>query len=370
MARRAVRLAVVFLALGLVVGGVAGGVIGAASVTPGPAIAAPGGGGSGGQAAQNGAVQTAGGPSYAALYRQTIDSVVKITVTTSTGRSQGSGFVYDSSHIVTNHHVVGSADNATVQFADGSYRTAQVVGSDVDSDLAVLSVSAMPAGADPLPVATRQPQPGDLVVAMGTPFGLEGTITHGIVSGVNRSMTVQGGFSIPDTVQTDAPINPGNSGGPLISTDGTVVGVNRAKEGDNVGFAISAAVVRRVVPELIHRGTYHHSFVGVRTVPVTPEVADVNGMDRANGLMVVGTFQGGPAAGVLHAANVTTVDGVQYPVDGDVIVAIDGHEIQSSQTLSSYLLLHTHPGDTVTLTLLRKGTTRTVEITLARRPSS
>ncbi|MFB6082154.1 MAG: S1C family serine protease [Halanaeroarchaeum sp.] len=366
MAGRAVRYAVIFLVVGVVLGGVAGGVIGIASVTPGPAITPPG---------TDPGVATAepgsgGAPSYAVVYRQTIDSVVKITVTTDAGLSQGSGWVYDDGHVVTNHHVVAGSDTATVQFADGSYRTARVVGTDVYTDLAVLAVPDMPADADPLPVAQGEPVTGQPVVALGSPFGLEGTMTHGIVSGVNRSMRVQGGFAIPDTVQTDAPINPGNSGGPLLSTSGSVVGVNRAKEGDNVGFAISAAVVQRVVPDLVQDGGYDHSFVGVRTVPVTPELADVNDLDRATGLMVVGTVADGPAAGVLRPANTTTVDGVQYPVDGDVLVAIDGHPIRSSQSFSSYLLLHTRPGDTVTFTVLRDGERRTVQLELGERPTA
>jgi len=227
----------------------------------------------------------------------------------------------------------------------------------------------MPNAADPLPVAKTEPRPGQPVIALGTPFGLEGTITHGIVSGVNRSMTVQGGFTIPDTVQTDAPINPGNSGGPLVSMNGAVVGVNRAKEGDNVGFAISSSVVRRVVPSLIENGSYAHSFVGIKSVPVSPNVARVNDFPNATGVMVVDTFQDGPANGVLHTASAKTVDGVRYPVGGDVIVAIDGTPIQSSQGLSSYLLLHTHPGQQISMTVRRNGTTEQVRLKLAKRPS-
>ena len=257
-----------------------------------------------------------------------------------------------------------------MQFADGNHRTAEVVGVDAYTDLAVIRVPNMPESATPLPVAEDAPNPGEPVVAIGSPFGLDGTITQGIVSGVNRSMRVEGGFSIPDTVQTDAPINPGNSGGPLVSTDGNVIGVNRAKSGDNVGFAISAAVVERVVPELIDDGEFAHSFVGIRSVPVTPQIAEVNDLENAYGVMVVDTVSDGPAGSVFEVAETTTVDGVTYPTDGDVIVAVGGQEIRTSQQLSRYLLLHTSPGETVSFTVVRDGERKTVEVTLDRRPET
>lgn len=374
MTSRATRVGIVLLVIGLLVGGTVGAVLGLSAVTPGPALQAPGPDSTGEIPGTAPGGTAAGGdqqvPSYEALYSQTIDSVVKITVRSDGGQSQGSGFVYDGRHVVTNEHVVGSADQVVVQFPDGSYRTAAVVGTDAETDLAVARVPNMPAAADPLPVETEAPRPGERVVALGTPFGLEGTITHGIVSGVNRSMTVEGGFSIPDTVQTDAPINPGNSGGPLVSTDGTVVGVNRAQEGDNVGFAISAAVVDRIVPALVADGEFQHSYVGIRTLPVTPSIAAVNDLSRAEGVMVVETLPDGPADGILRPAETTTVNGTTHPVDGDVIVGVDGREIRTSQHLSRYLLLHTEPGETVTVTVVRDGERETVEVTLGTRPSA
>jgi serine protease Do len=374
MTRRAVRVGVVLLVVGLLIGGTVGAVLGLSMVTPGPALQAPGtettdqtaGSGAGGAAPDGGETAL----SYTMLYRQTIDSVVKITVQTEAGQSQGSGFVYDDRHVVTNEHVVGTADEVAIQFADGSYRTADVVGTDAYTDLAVVRVPDLPGGVEPLPVESASPRPGERVVALGTPFGLEGTITHGIVSGVNRSMTVEGGFTIPDTVQTDAPINPGNSGGPLVSTDGTVIGVNRAQEGDNIGFAISEAVVDRVVPSLIEEGEFRHSYVGVRTLPVTPQIAELNDLTRAEGVMVVETVADGPADGVLQPADTTTADGTAYPVDGDVIVGIEGQDIRTSQQFSRYLLLQTNPGETVRLTVIRDGERETVAITLDNRPAA
>lgn len=363
MTGRAVRVGLVLLFAGLVVGGSVGAVIGASMVLPGPALQAPGTGVDAPTSGLDGNATT-----YERLYGETIDSVVKITVTAEAGSSQGSGFVYDDSHVVTNEHVVESADEVGVQFADGSHRTATVVGTDAYTDLAVIRVPNMPDSAAPLSTAADHPRPGEPVVALGAPFGLEGTITHGIVSGVNRSMQVEGGFAIPDTVQTDAPINPGNSGGPLVSTDGTVVGVNRARGGDNVGFAISATVVDRVVPALVQDGEYEHSYVGIRSVPVTPQLAEANDLERAYGVMVVETDSSGPAESVFQVAETKTVDGVTYPTGGDVIVEIEGQEVRTSQQLSRYLLLHTSPGDTVSMTVIRDGERVTVEVTLDRRP--
>ncbi len=305
---------------------------------------------------------------YTALYEQTIDSVVKLRVTTVAGSSQGSGFLYDNSHIVTNEHVVQDADTVLVQFSNGEWRTGQVVGTDVYTDLAVVRVDSKPASAETLPVARTAPKPGEPVAALGSPFGLEGTITQGIVSGVNRSMRVEGGFSIPDTVQTDAPINPGNSGGPLVSMEGTVVGVNRAKEGDNIGFAISAAVVSRVVPALIQDGTFEHSYIGVRSLPVTPQIAEAKDLEEARGLLVVETVNGTPAADTFQTGEVETSPTGVTVEGGDVIVAVEGRSIQSHQDLSRYLLLHTDPGETVSFTVIREGERQTLTLELIERP--
>ena len=310
-------------------------------------------------------------PDYTRLYDETIGSVVMLRVDSAEqGVVGGSGFVYDRrGHVVTNEHVVGSADTVEVRFRDGEWRTADVVGTDAYSDLAVVRVPDPPDYATPLPVAETNPQPGERVVALGSPFGLAGSVTAGIVSGVNRSMPTENGFSIPDTVQTDAAINPGNSGGPLVSTDGTVVGVNRARGGENVGFAISAAIVERVVPSLIERGRYDHTFVGIFTLDVTPTIADAYGLDQARGLLVAQVADGSPADGVLQAANSSeTVDGQSVPTGGDVIVAVDDRPIDSHQDLSRYLALQTSPGQTVAFTVVRNGTRQTVDLTLGRRP--
>ncbi|MFB6151362.1 MAG: S1C family serine protease [Haloarculaceae archaeon] len=308
---------------------------------------------------------------YDRLYRQTIGSVVKIKVVHATGSvGTGSGFVYDGKgRIVTNHHVVKNAETVMVRFRNGEWRRGTVVGSDVYSDLAVVDVDDVPRFADPLPVADRRVQPGDPVVALGSPFGLEGTITHGIVSGVNRSMATSLGFTIPDTIQTDAPINPGNSGGPLLSLNGTVVGVNRATRGDNVGFAISATVLERVVPALIETGSFHHPYLGVRTATVTPVIAAANDLAAARGVVVTRLLPSSPAGDTLRPASQRyTESGRAIPVGGDVILRVDSRTIHSRQALARYLLLQTRPGETVTLVVLRDGERRKVTVELARRP--
>ncbi|MFB6080717.1 MAG: S1C family serine protease [Haloferacaceae archaeon] len=308
--------------------------------------------------------------SYAPLYRRTIASVVKIRVTTARSVVAGSGFVYDRrGDVVTNDHVIANARSVAVQFHDGTWENATVVGSDAYSDLAVVRVPSLPSAARPLPIARSDPAPGQPVAAIGNPFGLTGSITTGVVSGVHRKMPTAHSFTIPDTVQTSAAINPGNSGGPLLSRDGTVVGVNRATKGVNVGFAISPLVVRQVVPALIANGSYAHAYLGVSTETVTPSVAAANGLSKDRGVLVVRTLPNGPADGHLHGAT-SHVDehGMRVPTGGDVIVAIDGTAVRNGEGLSRYLLLHTHPGERVPITVRHDGRRTTVHVTLGTRP--
>ncbi|WP_415382371.1 S1C family serine protease [Halosimplex sp. TS25] len=326
---------------------------------------------------------------YESLFDQTVGSVV--AVRTSSG--QGSGFVYDvtnatselnesdtvnatttgSAYIVTNAHVVSGTDTVEIQFEDGEYRTGTVVGRSTYSDLAVVNVSDVPAYAEGLSVDDADPDHGEKVAALGNPLGLEETITHGIVSGANRSLPTDRGFAIPDVVQTDAPISPGNSGGPLVACDGDVVGVNTAgiaqQGAENIGFAVSASLIERVVPELVADGDFEYPFLGVRTTPVTPAVADANDLNQTTGIMVVSTAEGGPTSGVLQGA--TGVDETterNVPVGGDVILAVDGQQIETGEDLGTYLVLETEPGDTVEMTVLRDGDVQQIEVTVGERP--
>jgi serine protease Do len=329
------------------------------------------------------ASSTTGAPSkYTRVYQQSIDSVVSIrSVGRSNQGSLGSGFVYritngtgnGTGYIVTNAHVVSGADVVGVKFRrQAVWRTGTVIGRDVYTDLAVIKVSDPPSFTSALSLATQQPAPGQKVVALGNPYGLTGTITHGIVSAVNRTMPSGAGFPIPDTIQTDAPINPGNSGGPLVTLQGNVIGVNRAtREGsENIGFAISADIVRQIVPALINRSEYNHAYLGARTRHVTQPMAAANSLSTTRGVMVLAINEGSPAEGVLQpATGFEQIRGGRVPVRGDIILKIENTSISSRPSLLGYLMLHTRPGDTVSLTILRDGTRMTVQVTLGTRPS-
>ncbi|WP_158058185.1 S1C family serine protease [Halorussus halophilus] len=312
---------------------------------------------------------------FTQLYDETIGSVVTVQVRSQTGGGIGSGFVYDDSgHIVTNQHVVANASAVEVQFDRGEWATADVIGTDVYSDLAVLEVNDTPDYADPLAVNGSQPEPGRPVAALGSPLGLRGTITNGIVSGTNRSLPAGGPdgptFPIPNTIQTTAAINPGNSGGPLVNCQGQVVGVNTAgaQGSDNTGFAVPASRVERVVPALVQNGSYANSYLGVSTLDVSPIVATANDLNVTRGVLVVETVTGSPAAEALRGSTGTRqVDGLEVPVGGDVILSIDGQRINSAEDLGS-VLTQKRPGETVTVTVLRNGQRVEVRVVLARRP--
>jgi S1-C subfamily serine protease len=192
-------------------------------------------------------------------------------------------------------------------------------------------------------------------------------VTAGIVSGVDRTLPAPNDFSIPDAIQTDAPVNPGNSGGPLVDLDGTVVGVVNSGGGDNVGFAVSAALTRRVVPSLVDDGSYEHSYMGIRLRPVGPLLARANDVDR--GVYVDSVVPDGPSRGVFEGSTgETTIEGVTVPTGGDVIVAMEDTPIPQRQALSAFLALETRPGDTIAVTVLRDGAEQTVDLTLGSRP--
>ena len=306
---------------------------------------------------------------YEQLYERTIPSVVSIYVRPEDGRGgAGSGFVYDDAHVVTNQHVVGDAESVELRFGDGSWATGAVVGTDVYTDLAIVRAENLPDDVESLTVATRNPAPGQPVAALGNPMGLDGSITRGIVSGANRSTPTENGFAIPDTVQTDAAINPGNSGGPLVTTEGEVVGVNRARQGDGIGFAISPAIVRRVVPALIADGTFRHSYLKIRLLDVSPSVAAANDLDEPRGVLVVGVDLG-PASAALYECTAEVVhEGRRIPVGGDVITGVHDNSIDTHEELMRYLILETQPGELVELDLIRDGRSITERVTLGERP--
>lgn len=323
------------------------------------------------------------------LYEVVAPSVVSVYVGSSSGaRGAGSGFVYDRRHVVTNDHVVRDEREVHVRLADGRWRAGRVVGSDAYTDLAVVRVPDLPDDAPPLSVAADVPSPGRPVAALGNPLGLDGSVSAGIVSGVNRSMATRGGFSIPDVVQTDAPINPGNSGGPLVaraaeaaddggSEDGSatgpdasyeVVGVNRATGGDNIGFAVSSRLVNRVVPALVADGVYRHSYLRARTLDATPAVAEANGLPEPGGVLVVDAGD----EGLRGCDRTARVRGREVPAGGDVVVALDGDPVRSGEELIRRLIVDTEPGDDVDVTVLREGVLGevTVPVELRERPDT
>ena len=305
------------------------------------------------------------------IYERAHGGVVKITVSGGSnpfGRSrggQGSGFVLDrDGHVVTNQHVVAGGGAFTITLSDGSTHRARLVGSDPSTDLAVLRIDAPAAALTPLVLGdSDELAVGDGVVAIGSPFGLDGTVTSGIVSALHRQMTAPNNYTITDAIQTDAAINHGNSGGPLLDGRGRVVGVNtqiESESGGNVGigFAIPSSTVRDIVDQLVESGQAEHPYLGITmvTVPDGVAVTDVRG--------------GTPAeeAGLRAATSTETVDGETVPAGGDVIVELDGDPITSGAELQRAVDAR-KPGDTVSLTVLRDGQRRTLSVTLAARPS-
>ncbi len=324
--------------------------------------------------------------SFEQIYKNVNPSVVNIQVTENTGfgssSGEGSGFVWDTQgHIVTNNHVVENASSITVTFADGTTLDAKLVGADPESDLAVIQVDASAAELRPVSLADSQSvQVGDLVIAIGNPYGLSGTMTQGIVSALSRSLTVDessayttGSYTIPDIIQTDAAINPGNSGGVLVDVNGQVVGVTAAIQstsGSNsgIGFVIPAHIVQRVVPALITDGAYQHPRLGISGATLTPALAQQVGLDaNLQGILVVTITANGPAdkAGIQASTQQRSRNGQTSVVTaGDVITAIDGQAMTSFDELTSYLFNNTQVGQTVQLTILRGGAQQTVAVTL------
>ncbi|WP_254271424.1 S1C family serine protease [Haloarcula marina] len=307
---------------------------------------------------------------YTEVYRAVSGAVASIRVYSRTGTgSQGSGFLVDDDYIVTNEHVVSGGDRFYVRFASTDWRRVSVVGTDVYSDLAVLRIRNSPTDVAPLSFADRDPAVGTRVVAIGNPFGLSGSVSEGIVSGVDRTLRGANNFSIAGGIQTDAAVNPGNSGGPLVDLNGNVLGVINSGGGDNVGFAISAQLAQRVIPALVEDGTYDHSYMGVVLQSVTPLVAEANDLRRASGIYIDRAVDGGPADGVLQGTSGTrTVVNTSVPVGGDVVRRLDDTPTPTRQALATFLALETSPGDTIDVTVLRDGSEETVELELGTRP--
>jgi serine protease Do len=294
-------------------------------------------------------------------------------------QGEGSGFVWDDEgHIVTNYHVVQNAEKVDVTFLDGTSLPAAVVGTDPDSDLAVLEVDLPPD--QPRPVALGDSDAvfvGQRAIAIGNPFGQEWTLTTGIVSALGRTLpsgTSQ--FSIPEMIQTDAAINPGNSGGPLLNGEGRVIGVNvmimsQWQSSAGVGFAIPVNVVKQVVPVLIEEGYYTYAWLGIQGRDLDRETAlamDLSPEQR--GALVIEVTEDGPAedAGLEGSNETTTIDGADARIGGDVVIAVDDQPVRGMDDLIVYLVKETQPGQEISLTVLREGRRRRIEVTLGERP--
>jgi S1-C subfamily serine protease len=331
-------------------------------------------------AAESTALVADGGLTVGEISERSAAGVVDIAVTgggAGFGQTQGegSGFVLDDDgSIVTNAHVVDGAATITVTFADGEEAPATLVGSDASTDVAILDVDVPADELEPLPLGTSAGlEVGDGVVAIGSPFGLAGTVTAGIVSAVDRTVDAPNGYPITGAIQTDAAINPGNSGGPLLDSSGEVVGVNaqiasNSGGNDGVGFAIPIDTVRGVADQLLAGEAVEHAYLGVSLATVGSSAAEALGVPE--GVQIVSVQEGSPAAdaGLRAGGGTTDVGGESFASDGDVITAVDGTPVRSAEDLSSAIAAH-EPGDTLRLTVYRGGATSSVEVTLGVRPS-
>lgn len=314
-----------------------------------------------------------------------IQVVLPISASNPGGGALGSGFVWDKQgDIVTNNHVIDGATRITVTFYDGTIIDASLIGADSDSDLAVIKVN--PGGLQLQPVTLADStlvKVGQLSVAIGNPFGLQGTMTTGFVSGLGRVLpatTNAAGltYSIPDMIQTDAPINPGNSGGVLLDANGAVMGVTQSIDttsgsSSGVGFAIPSAILKQVIPSLISTGTYVHPYLGISVISLEPDLNGAMSLPaNQRGALVEAFTANSPAdkAGLKASQTPTTINGQSANIGGDIITAYNGQIVKSSDDLITFLARSGVVGQSATLTVLRSGQTIQVQVTIGARPTS
>jgi len=290
----------------------------------------------------------------------------------------GSGFVFDKKgHVITNAHVVKDAKKVVITFLDGRSYNGEIIGVDEYTDIAVIKVNADSILLQPLLLGdSSNLKVGESVTAIGNPFGLSGSMTSGIVSQLNRLLPSGTGFLIPDVIQTDAAINPGNSGGPLLNMMGGVVGINTAiqsttGEFTGVGFAIPSQTVAKIVPTLIANGEYKHPWVGITGKDIDPDLAKVLELKDAVGLLVFDVIEDGPAfkAGIIGSEKTIEVEGIEYLVGGDVILAVDEIDVRKIDDILIHLQRAKSVGDEMVLEILRDGRTTLVTIVLEERPN-
>jgi S1-C subfamily serine protease len=319
------------------------------------------------------------------IYERAAPGVVRVNVlsnATSLGgiSKLGSGFVLDKTgHIVTNYHVVEGASNVTVSFSNRDSVNAEIVGTDPSTDLALLRVGTSASALTPLPLGNSdRVRVGDSVVAIGNPFGLDRTVTSGIVSALQRLITSPNRFTIDHVIQTDAPINHGNSGGPLLNARGQVIGVNtKIETGDvatgnvGIGFSVPSNTVKDVVAQLLESGRVDHAYLGISGQAVTADVAETYNLPAKTGVLVgfVTSGSGADKAGLRGGERQVVVAGETFVLGGDIIVSIGGEKISSLEQLRDAIAAQ-EPGDKVTLVIYRDANKTSVTVTLGRQPPS
>ena len=290
----------------------------------------------------------------------------------------GSGFVFDKKgHIITNSHVVKDVKKVVVTFLDGRSYNAEIIGFDEFTDIGVVKVNADLSLLQPLVLGdSSNLKVGEPVAAIGNPFGLSGSMTSGIVSQLGRLLPSGAGYSIPDVIQTDAAINPGNSGGPLLNMRGEIVGINTAiqsttGEFTGVGFAVPSQTIAKIVPSLIENGEYHHPWIGISGRDIDPDLAKVLNLNDAVGFLVITVVENSPAAKAgIHGSDETVqVEGVNYPIGGDIILSVDGKQVRKIDDILIHLQRAKSVGDEMNLEILRDGRTTNITITLEERPN-
>lgn len=317
------------------------------------------------------------------LYERVGPSVVHITSRIVTmdfffgptaAEGTGSGFVYDTAgHIVTNYHVVQNADSIEVGLSDALTIPAQVVGVDPPNDLAVLKIDVPAEDLHPLELGSSADlRVGQRAIAIGNPFGLDRTLTTGVISALGRPLLTENNVTIFNVIQTDAAINPGNSGGPLLDSRGRVIGVSTAIQAgaQGIGFAVPVDTVKRVVPALIADGAYRHPWLGFLGYDITPALAQALQLPVDKGILVAQLYQGGPAdkAGLIGAQQEVVIGNRRILSGGDIVTAVNGEPVDNWMRLFEYLELQTRPGDVVTLSIIRNGQPLEIDVTLVAQP--
>ena len=290
----------------------------------------------------------------------------------------GSGFVFDKKgHIITNAHVIEDSTKTVVTFLDGRSYNAKIIGIDEYTDIGVIKVNADLKLLQPLSLGdSSNLQVGEPITAIGNPFGLSGSMTSGIISQMGRLLPSGSGYSIPDVIQTDAAINPGNSGGPLLNMRGDIVGINTAiqsttGEFTGVGFAIPSQTVAKIVPTLISEGEYNHPWIGISGRDIDPDMANVLGLKDALGFLIITVVEDSPAseAGLIGSNKTIKVESREYPVGGDIILAVDGIDVRKIDDILIHLQRVKTVGDEMNLEILRDGRTTNITIVLQERPN-